>query len=281
MLLKSLRYVLIALGSCAYLSAAAQDKIYLTDGTVVQAKVKEISPKSIVYTRWDNKDGAEYVLTRREIARIVFENGTEERISRVRETPAESARERHHEPMINYGRNILAIAPVQMTNEGPAGFGIHYEHIADKRGIIGIYLPVAVTYFDEEKTAYTPAGVFNLKASRVFTYLYPGVKIYPAGSGHRVSYSVGPSLGLGFGDRYKENRYIDPNTHSTTIEYTEGSVFKAGFIINNGLNIQPTKSLYVGVELGLGIFYTNNETNDFSSSDAPMVQFNFKMGYRF
>ena len=52
-------------------------------------------------------------------------------------------------------------------------------------------------------------------------------------------------------------------------------------MVNNGINIQPTKSFYVGLELGVGIMYYNNEETDYIVGDEGIVQFNFKMGYRF
>lgn len=167
-----------------------------------------------------------------------------------------------------------------MTNESAAGLGIHYERMLDKAGIIALYVPVAISFYEDEVANYQ-SSYYYPKKSRSMVYVYPGAKFYPAGSAHRVSYSVGPSFGLGFGTKYKETRSIDPRTGSLMISYNEGSVFKAGFLVTNGLNIQPTKALYVGLELGVGIFYYNNETTDFAAGDEPMVQFNFKMGYRF
>ncbi len=59
----------------AAISANAQDKIYLTDGSSVQVKVKEVSPRQVIYRRWDNQDGPEYVVNRRDVDRIVYQNG--------------------------------------------------------------------------------------------------------------------------------------------------------------------------------------------------------------
>jgi hypothetical protein len=286
MLIKTLRFIIIVLLSVVSLTAAAQDKIYLVDGTILQAKVKEINPRNVVYTRWENKDGAEYVVNRREVARIVFENGTEEVFSRMRSPfrqPREASTEtgnEHRTKMADMGRNILAIAPLQMSNESAAGVGLHYERTLDKNGIFSLYLPIALAFFDDQPSSYTSSVALPEKKSRVFTYVYPGLKIYPAGQGHRLSYSVGPSFGLGFGSKYNLTRTMD-TSGSVIQEYKDERIFKAGFIINNGLNIQPTKSFYLGLELGIGVFYSNNESNDLYATQEPMVQFNFKMGYRF
>ncbi len=292
-----LRFCCIASLLLVSVAAGAQDKIFLVDGTTVQAKVKEVGQRNIVYTRWDNQEGAEYVVARRDVEKIVFQNGTEETFARSRdprfrrpgrEPKAESATssapavgERERMSLPGYGHNILALAPIQMTNESTAGVGIQYERILDKGGIISLYLPVAFSFYEDEVSNPISSSAPPAKKSRIFTYLYPGAKIYPAGSAHRVSYSVGPTFALGFGDKYKENLTLDPVSGSVIRKYEEASVFKAGFLVNNGLNIQPTKALYVGLELGIGIYYYNNETTDFAAGDEPMVQFNFKMGYRF
>ena len=258
--------------------------------------MKEISPRNIVYRRWDNQDGADYIITRNEVSRIVYQNGTEEKMERRsgRQSPFNRDRDRDATTRDNgqtngrresgmeagYGKNILAIAPLQMTNETVAGVGIHYERILDKGGIFAICLPVAFSFFDETVTNIISSAQ-PMTASRVFTYLYPGAKIYPGGSGHRVSYSVGPTFGLGFGTKYKMARIVEPGTGYIRYIYNDASIFKAGFMVNNGLNIQPTKQLYVGLEFGIGIMYYNNEGSDYAVGDEPMVQFNFKMGYRF
>lgn len=288
MLFKNLRLLLLALLLMSGLAAAAQDKIYLVDGSILQVKVKEINPRNIKYTRWEAKDGAEYIIMRREVAKIVFENGTEEIISRLRmplresrtQEAATDTRSEHHMKMDDLGKNILSVAPLQMSNESAAGFGLHYERVLDKNGIFSLYLPLAFSFFDDQPTQYTSSMAPPEKKSRVFTYVYPGLKIYPTGQAHRLSYSVGPSFGLGFGKKYNLTRTQD-SSGSVIQAYKEDNVLKAGFMINNGLNIQPTRSFYLGLELGLGIYYYNNESDDLYMNEEPMVQFNFKMGYRF
>ena len=285
MIRKILRLALVMAAMCCAQAVAAQDKIYLTDGTTIEARVKEIGPKNIVYRRWDNQEGADYILIRREVEKIVYQNGTEERMNRSFSGPGRPGMRKRDEPATTdtrkkdtryggeYGKNILSIAPIQMTNESVSGIGVHYERLIDKAGMFAVYIPVAVSFFDEERG--------TSKASRTFINTYPGVKIYPGGSGKRASYSVGASFGFGFGSKFKETRVQDPNTGAYTYTYQDASVFKTGFLVNNGLNIQPTRNFYVGLEFGIGILYYNNEKTDYNVGEDPFVQFNFKMGYRF
>lgn len=281
--------------------ASAQDKVYTSDGKVIDAKVKEVNQRSVVYRRWDNQDGADYVLTRREVERIVYENGTEESFEAqpARRGPfppppmrrnagsRSSSRNENDDDFTPrkmnaaYGRNILAVAPIQMSLESVAGVGIHYEHILDKGGIVSLYVPIAFAFYQDIASSYSPTFPnTRLEANRVFTYAYPGIKFYPGGSARRVSYSVGPSIGLGFGTVYKESTYYTPGGNYSRRVSEEGA-FRAGFLINNGLNIQPTPHLYIGTEFGVGITYYDNTTEDFAVGDGAILQFNFKIGYRF
>lgn len=168
-------------------------------------------------------------------------------------------------------RNILSFSPIQMTNESAVGLGLQYEYFPGKKDVFSIYLPVAIAFYTDEVAVET---------DRVFTYLYPGVKIYPGGSERRLTYSVGPSAALGFG-----NRYIwtdDLNAPGSSIGYySEGNMFKLGFVVNNGINVRPTDRLYVGAELGLGVMYYTNAGAENNEGNEPITQFQFKMGYRF
>ncbi len=281
--------------------ASAQDRIHTDDGKVIDAKVKEVNQRTIVYRRWDNQDGADYILNRREVERIVYENGTEEsfeqqqrsrgpfpphpgRPMRNRDTDRDAPRERSRRVSgVNYGRNILSISGIQMTNESTAGVGIQYERILDKDGIIALYIPAAFSFFRDEATAYRnwQQPYTRFEANRVFMNLYPGLKFYPGGSNRRVAYSVGPSFALGFGTRYIQRDVYNNNTNQYWSTVTEQNVFRAGFMVNNGLNIQPTPHLYIGTELGLGVSYYDNTYGDYTIGEEPLVQFNFKIGYRF
>lgn len=294
----------VCLGICALGAtqlASAQDRVYTSDGKVIDAKVKEVNQRSIVYRRWDNQDGADYVLTRREVERIVYENGTEESFDTQptrrspfppppgrRNTASRSGSRNDNNDDFTprkmnpaYGRNILAVAPIQMSLTSVAGVGVHYERVIDKGGIVSLYVPVAFSFYQDEASTFSPTFPnTQLEANRVYAYAYPGIKFYPGGSGRRLSYSVGPSVGLGFGTVYKESTIYVPGGGYTRRVSEEGS-FQAGFIINNGLNIQATPHLYVGTEFGVGITYYDNRTEDFVVGDGAMLQFNFKIGYRF
>lgn len=263
-------------------AAKAQDRIYLRNGDVVEAKVKEVDNRVVVYKKYNYQDGPDYRIGRNEIEYIRYENGSEDRFGRNREDREEAheakSGRRQSRPALNYGNNILSLAVVQMTNESPAGFGLHYERVLDKRGIVSLYLPLALSIVNEDY--YNNNYYYEDDRTDVFFYAYPGVKIYPTGSKRRISYGVGPSLALGFGRRSAYYDTYGPNGQYTgRVRQTE-EIFKSGLMVNNSLNIQPTKNFYLGLELGLGFNYINND-DLYHSDNEPLVQFNFKLGYRF
>jgi len=55
-----------------------QDKIYKTDNTVIDAKVMEINSAEIKYKKFSNQNGPAYIITKKEVSMIVYENGEKE-----------------------------------------------------------------------------------------------------------------------------------------------------------------------------------------------------------
>ena len=70
------------------LLGSAQDNIIFKNGSEVQAKVIEISPEIVKYKRFDNLEGPDYTVYRREVFMVQFENGTSEVLSPIDFTQA-------------------------------------------------------------------------------------------------------------------------------------------------------------------------------------------------
>lgn len=277
------------------LSSFAQDKLYKQNGDMLQVKITEVSDRTIRYKRSDNLEGPVYSINRNEVSKIQYENGSIEyynsngRHARPgSRMMAEENGNGSHKNRPSYGNNILSFAPVQFTNTSVTGLGLHYERILDRRGIFSLYIPVVFSFKNDDYNNYNyPYNNQNNDRYNMF-WTYPGLKIYPTGSNRKVSYAVGPSLAIGAGSRPTYQNMYDPNTGSylgTTRTMTD--IFQMGIMVNNSLNIQPTPRLYLGVEFGLGIPYIQNKTYDQygnrvdNYNDEPLVQFNFKVGYRF
>ena len=270
--------ILLMLTSVAF----AQDKIFKKDGSVIEAKILEVGVRTVSYKRIDNQDGPKYTVAKSALDRIEFENGTNEffdQRSKVR-----------HSPKVDntkYGNNIIAFFPM-LINNGGVGLGLSYERLLGKNTHISFYIPISAT-FDANNDYYNSSSVIVNGDRNSYSYFaMPGIKIYPTGAKGKVRYGVGPAVALRFGSQANYNPLYDPNG-TITYNYTQQNRFAAGAVINNSLNLSPTKRLYLGLELALGfVFYEEigGVSNNYSFSpydfdvDEPIAQFGFKIGYR-
>jgi hypothetical protein len=257
----------------------AQDKIYKTNGDIIEVKVKTVNTKEIIYKRFDNLEGPDYKIGVKALSKIEYDNGVEEFYNESNETTQRVVRKKYaHNSAINYGKNVIAFSPAQLTNDG-FGFGLSYERMLDKENKISFYLPVSYTYTNLRSdntyynSNYNNVG-FTDKANMF--YAYPGLKIYPKGLGI-VRYAVGPSLAIGAGSKLSSRNY-DPNTN--TYYYTTENHFLLGFMVNNSININPTPKLFLGLELGLGVSYLD-QVDGANKGVGFLTQFAFKVGFRF
>lgn len=175
-----------------------------------------------------------------------------------------------------YGNNIVSFAPLQIT-EG-VGVGLSYERILDKKGVVSLYLPFAVSFtaFNNDPfVSTTPNNNY-----RPSFYAMPGLKFYPAGSDHRFGYAVGPNLVYIKGEEFRNELIYDNfgNIIGQDVGWRDRSTF--GILVNNSLNVNATQHLHLGLELGLGFSYIN-KVGDYTTDPIGIAQFNFNIGYRF
>jgi hypothetical protein len=264
--------------------ANAQDRLYTKDGGMLEVKVKEVGTKTIVYKKWSNTDGPDFVIPKNDVERIKFQNGDEEYYGR--REPIQHGRLSEKVPDGTYGKNIVSFSPVHMTNTSAVGFGISYERVLDKNSILSLYFPIAYS-FKSNNSNYNGSTGNHDKDKSSMLWLYPSLKIYPTGATGIVRYSVGPMFAIGTGSRSYNRNIYDPNTGNYQYQKTSEDLFVLGLLVNNSLNIQPTPKLHLGLELGIGIPYYSNEGDNgpYNYNDTynnePIVQFNFNIGYRF
>ncbi|HKR07345.1 MAG TPA: hypothetical protein VJY62_22115 [Bacteroidia bacterium] len=178
-----------------------------------------------------------------------------------------------------YGKNIVTVSPIQLVesdllnNHGSdVCLNIGYERIFGN-GHFGVKLPVS----------------FSLK--NPFFYIMPTLKLYPTKQGV-VRYAVGPQFFFGTGTiKYNYHSYNGNGYYQNMVISETRTQF--GFMINNSVNFTIIQSIYLGMDMGIGInYYDSMEDNDnenyyygyYPNNDSPfnpIVQFNFSMGYRF
>lgn len=247
----------------------AQDKLYKKNGDMIQVKVIEIETRTISYKKTDNPDGPSYTINKDDVAKIAYSNGTEDIFSNGRIEPSKPKQSK------NYGNNILSVMPMQITSN--IGVGVAYERVLDKNAVLSFYMPVTVAFpvINDINTGNTaPPG-----GGPTF-FIMPGLKFYPTGGKGVVRYAVGPNLTYITGQKHVNDFIYDEFGNITGQDIGWRKRTALGIMITNGLNINPSEHIHMGLELGLGFTYFNT-TNGVNSGTIPLAQFGFKIGYRF
>ena len=258
-------FLLAIAGTLALNATYAQDKLFKKNGDMLEVKVTEITARTVSYKKADNTSGPTYTINKADVSKIEYENGSEDFF-------APSDENKPARKKVSYGNNIISVMPMQILTNN-VGVGMAYERVLDQAGILSFYLPVAIE-FGRNNSQFGPAPI-NGKTYPTY-YIMPGLKLYHTGGKGVVRYAVGPNIAYLSG---KEFNFIYDNM-GNIIGQGEQSRTALGIMVTNSLNINPTKNLHLGLELGLGFTYFNKLGNVEMGTDA-LAQFGFKIGYRF
>jgi hypothetical protein len=292
----NLKTCLLAFLVLLSVSAVAQDKIYKKNGDVVDGKVLNVGKATVIYKRADNMNGPEYTIVKKEVDKIVYENGTTDQFAGGRSERGRGRGKSYSNVnggkkgkyQKKYGDNILTVIPGAYNaaidgSMNDVGIGVCYERLLDEFGHIGFTLPLMMNFSTNRDFnnnyyyygSYTPySGTNNYKS---VTFM-PGVKFYPGRSNDMVRYSVGASFFAMFGSEpYQVYDYTTPG--SGDWRYT-----LYGMMINNGVCVTVSKHFYMEFDLNGGIPFSDNRRRDHNSIDnlaSPFIQFGLKLGGRF
>lgn len=263
---KTLLISCVCLFISSNLLAQEIDVLHKRNGEVMQVNVKEITPRTVTYKKINNPDGPTYTMNRADIAKIVYANGTEDIWAEAREIRTKKK--------VEYGNNIISLIPMSLTSG--IGVGLSYERAFGEENILSFYMPVTIAF----GTVDPVTGPTTNNSQGPTYYIMPGLKFYPTGGKGKVRYSVGPNLAYVTGQRYVDDLIYDDfgNIVGQDIGWRQQSAL--GIMVTNGLNINPTGHLHLGLELGLGFTYFN-KVNGRDTGTEGLAQFGFKIGYRF
>ncbi len=248
----------------------AQDKIFKTNGDVLDVKVKTINTTSVVYVFRDNVTGPEYTILKTEVEKIRYKNGTEDVFN---DNNNQQGKSNFEKSRANYSEtsskpHIFAFSPFQFTENG-VGIAVNFEKALDKEGLFAFYFPIITTFnlSNNQNVGSNTDPMF---------YIMPGIKYYPYGSFGKSQYAIGPSLVLAGGQKTTTiydgyNSVLSRNVYTHTI---------FGIILNNSLNMNATDKIYVGLDFGFGFCYINSIGSD-NKGMSGLVQGGFKMGFRY
>ena len=107
--------LLVAMIATAF-AVKAQDLIVLRNATEIQAKVVEISPKTVTYKRWSNPDGPTYTISKSEVFYIKYQNGEKDVMTEMTATSAAPAAS---SASVASAARVAQAAPVAVTSAKP------------------------------------------------------------------------------------------------------------------------------------------------------------------
>jgi hypothetical protein len=272
---------------CLSAPVFAQDKIFKSNGDVLEVKIRSVERNMISFLRYDNLSGPEYTIPKREVDKIRYENGSEETFNNDR-MPGDGMQGddrrgsfgQRYRGMVyrrmdnerfkgQYKPNILSFAPMQMTEFGAAGFSFSYERALDVNSIVAFYVPAMMVFNLNSRYDNNTGNTVN--SNDAMFYLTPGIKLYPTGGYGLAKYAIGPSLVIGSGQKTGTDNF------GMTVSQSD---FVLGMMVNQSLNLNPSPHLYLGLEFGLGYTYVN-QLAGLSQGTETLVQFSFRIGYRY
>jgi hypothetical protein len=265
--------------------ANAQDKIYKKSGGVIDAKVKMVSDNAIEYKRANNADGPDYTILKRDVDKIVYQNGTVDNFEEGGHDGIH-AHGKGKSVKPKYGDNIISVMPVytaqldggtDFPGFSDPGIGISYERLLDKNGHISFYLPVVLSFASQgDYRSYTTTLGNSGYTSVMFM---PGIKFYPARNTEKFRYSLGASFFAMTG-----NEPYAVYDYSYTSSYIGGdwNYTMYGIMVINSLNV-TVNHLFVAFDFGMGVPFSDNRRRNYTFIDNPfpIVQFGVKVGVRF
>ena len=234
------------------IESQAQDVIYKKDKTKVEAKVLEVGISDVKYKPTANPDGPTYIISKSEIATIVFQNGTFEVFSNE-----SSAKRKSDSISAIFCRDYIGVDIAQFAT---MSIGIAYEHIFGKKGMLALRIPFATGLQHGQYYYYRNGKTFGTG----FDLL-----CFPTGQGV-LRYFVAPYFEWGM-FRYRSYSYYNYSS------YADGNHFAAG--IKNGLQYKPTLHFSFSADFGFGLYSDRTRYN--SSEVEPHFQANLMVGYRF
>jgi hypothetical protein len=310
-----MKKILIYIFFCITGITHAQDQLFKKDNTRLEVKILEINQTEIKYKLFTYQDGPTIIISKKDVALIIYQNGVHEVIT------TEPATEK---PTIVYYANPAPERPVISPYRDSALF----RQLTSTRHLISLNILdplnscIGISYFTEFANnylnLYVPVSVgfgspyFSQSSNNVFGiynygYAYNGYyisdykftnKTIDAGLGlhfqtsgkHPVTHFIGPYVGMAqFTGTYREN--------SSTYDqygYANYTLVDRSFVLNrvyvlldNGFLFRVTKNFNIMMLAGVGYhvdtYISKHGPTNSSITQFPVNAFKFGLsfGYRF
>lgn len=199
-----------------------QDVIYLKNNEQLKAKVTLIEDKSVFYKKFENLNGPEYEIAKKEITIIVYENGTSEQFN------ASTSPENNAKNVISFNFGDLVVSRISLSYE---------RFIYNQK--LSIKVPFAMSY---------NYGYYS-NQPKLMTGL--DFNFYPLGL-KKVSYFTGIGSQVGILNQYiYYYDYVGPQ-YPGGYYYNNSQKYFIGAYLNNGITVIPIENFSISGQIGVG-----------------------------
>ena len=310
---KKLICILFFLGNIAY----AQDQLFKKDNTKLEVKILEINQNEIKYKLFTYQDGPTIIVSKRDIALIIYQNGVHEVINTPATEPAVyyqnptyTPRSRAKNDSANFAKLTINKHLISTNVLDPLNGSFSISYLTEfAHNNLNIYVPVSfgftTPYFTQATSSLFNGGynsyyystnasfsASNFKFTSKTVDVGLGLHFQTSGK-HAVTHFVGPYIGMAqFTGTYVENAYYhDPNNGASTSTFANRSFVmnRLYVMLDNGVLFRVTPNFNIMMLVGVGYHedkYLNNDLNNAMNSfrnQLPINAFKFGLsfGYRF
>lgn len=307
-----IKILILALFCCNFLFS--QDQLFKKDNSKLDVKILEITPTEIKFKLTSNIDGPLYIISKADVALIIYKNGEHEAFKDVAVAPPQtvyitpnvmsmdSMRSKMTQRKIKQfdamtkNKNVVFLNALELLN---AGIGLSYLR-EFFNGLVDVHVPVSFSFATPTtlnlfSNSYNTYGVANYKLTqKVFDI---GLGIYVNTSGKRaVTHFVGPLVRFAqFNGTYQTYELVAGYPYNTTNYNNHGFVLNQTYVmLNNGIlfRISPNFNMMINAALGFisnSYYVANNPAtyanpNNYyysSNYNSPVFQAGMSFGYRF
>lgn len=308
-------HLLIAL-FCLVGNIYGQDQLFKKDNSKINVKVLEISETEIKYKQFNYLDGPTYIVAKKDVAMIIYQNGSHEVFNNKAEVAVlnkdnstETQKKFEEVQLAKFNdlvstKNLVSLNILEPMN---GTFSLNYlREIANN--LFHVYIPIGVGFTQPYYSQMMVPANYSFGGSNTSNYvnnykfirksIEAGIGLHFQTSGKRaVTHFIGPYVGISqFNGTYNvTNFHYDPYTN-----INQHASYETAFVLNryqilldNGFLFRATKNFNIILIAGIGYRvddyiannpskYTGNSINyNYYSLPLNSFKLGLSMGYRF
>ncbi len=309
-----MKYYFCFLLLISLLSGFAQDQLFKKDNSKLDVKILEINQTEIKYKMFNYLDGPTIIISKSDVALIIYQNGSHEAIITKPEPTVIYENSNSTQIQLNKDKlklekflNLIStknLVSVNVMDPLNGTFSLSYlREFAHNNA--NLYIPVSVGFTEpymnqsSVNTFYSPNryNVSDYKFSRKTFEIGLGIHLQTTGK-RAVTHYIGPYIAIAqYSGTFSENKFTtDSLGYNVLVEKIDHSFIlnRTFFMLNNGFLFRVTQNFNIIVNAAFGvkkdIYVSNNPEKYYNStnnyiypSTFPISAFKLGLGfgYRF